>query len=650
MNYTQQNFKNGDVLNADELNKIENAILELVSNTNTLEGKANKAVINVKLTKDGISYQNPESTSWTKGEGTFSSFLTANSFKATQIETNKKLDSLTEFGNYIGSGEGVGTITNRPETGSSVFYLQVVKMLVDDSDPYIVQIYTVAPLGDVYYRYKNGSAGAWKKWVEITNVYHPIEEVETRDLNKFVNEKKWRCSDSAIIGNLQNKPIDITYPFELEVSRTKEGLVNQKYYIPSKGVIYNRSSIQGSSWSHWEKTSLNGDILSYNANSSTISNNSWRITRVGDLIIHNGSFYSKKDLDITLEKIIPSPETNPKVYSTPQKVIPLQMPIVGSRAVVFGSVGEGKGYIGSTLIKNNVNLCFQAHSPLNDLAYKDSSTFNNIYKIGAIGQRADPPSYSNLSLPVTDSSIKAQIKEIIKTYFDAREGGAKFKWGRNWFSNYYSYGTNGGPVIDNNGYRVLQCDAFVGLILMGQKYEDVYSNMGNGSTRNFATFFSNNLTDPALKWAFCNKKDETVEGKHSPIYENMVGCTSYNNFKMCYTGLQAWFFWNQQRVFFTNNFNNLATGDIVFIRKTSDSTKGFFDNITHMGILTADNGTIYINQVGTAMNDKGELGGDCALSKVPLRTYLNLTIHSPDTEFYFARPPYNERQARDNKV
>lgn len=644
MNYTQQNFKNGDVLNADELNKIENAVLELVNTTNVLEERTNKAVVNVKLTKDGVSYQNPGSENWVKGEGAFTSFLTANSFKAIQIERNKNLDSLTEFGNYIGSGDGVvDTITNRPETSSSVFYLQVVKMLVKSE--YIVQIYTVTSLGDVYYRYKNASAG-WKEWIEITNVYHPIEEVETRDLNLFVNKKKWKCSDSTTISNIKNKPIDITYPFELEVSRTKEGLVSQKYYIPSKGVIYNRSSIEGSDWKHWEKTSLNGDVLSYNAGSSTISNNPWRVTRVEDLIIHNGSFYSKRDLNITSEKIIPSPESNPKVYSTPQKVIPLQMPIVGSRAVVFGSVGEGKGYIGSTLIKNNVNLYFQAHSPLNDLAYTDPSS-NNVYKIGVIGQRADPP---NSIPPATDSSIKTKIKEIVNTYFEARKSGAKFKWGRNWFSNYYSYGTDGGPVIDNDGYRVLQCDAFVGLILMGQSYNDVYSNMGNGSTRNFATFFSNNLTDPALKWAFCNKKDETVKGEHDPIYENMVGCTSYNNFKMCYTGSQAWFFWNQKRVFSTNDFNNLATGDIIFIRKRSDSTKTFFDNITHMGILTVDNGIVYINQVGTKMDDKGNLGGDCALSRVPLRQYLNLTIHSPDTEFYFARPPYNERQARDNKV
>ena len=644
MSYTLQNFKNGDVLNAGELNKIENAILELEGTT----GELKKRTIGVKLAEDGIYYKNPGSENWTKGEGTFSSFLTANSFKATQIERNKDLNSLTEFGNYIGSGDDVGTIINRPETSSNVFYLQVVKMLVDD--PYIVQIYTVTPLGDVYYRYKNASTGTWKKWVEITNVYHPIEEVKTRDLNLFVNEKKWKCSDSTTISTIKNKPIDITYPFELEVSRAEEGVVNQKYYIPSKGVIYNRSSIKGNAWSHWEKTSLNGDVLSYNAMGSTISNNPWRITRVGDLIIHNGSFYSKRDLDITSEKIIPLPESNPKVYSTPQKVIPLQMPIVGSRSIVFGSVGEGKGYIGSTLIKNNVNLYFQAHSPLNDLVYENTS-LNNIYKIGIIGQRADPPS----SIPsATDSSIKTQIKEIVQTYFTARKNGAKFKWGYNWFSNYYSYatkeGTKEGPVIDNNGYRVLQCDAFVGLILMGQTYNDVYSNMGNGSTRNFATFFSNNLTEPALKWAFCNKKDETVEGKHDPIYENMVGCTSYNNFKMCYTGPQAWFFWNQQRVFSTNDFNNLATGDIIFIRKRSDSTNTFFDNVTHVGILTVDNGIVYINQVGTKMDDEGNLGGDCALSRVPLRTYLNLKIHSPDTEFYFARPPYNERQARDNIV
>ena len=643
MSYALQNFKNGDVLNAGELNKIENAILELEGTT----GELKKRTIGIKLSEDGIYYKNPGSTVWIKGEGTFSSFLIANSFKATQIERNKDLNSLTEFGNYIGSGDSIGTIKNRPETSSSVFYLQVVKMLIDSA--YTVQIYTVTPLGDVYYRYKNASTGTWKKWVEITNVYHPIEDTETRNLNQFVNEKKWKCSDSTIISNIQNKPLDITYPFELEVSRTKEGLVNQKYYIPSKGVIYNRSSIKGSNWSHWEKTSLNGDVLSYDAKSSAINNNPWRITRVGDLVIHNGSFYSKKDLNITSEKIIPSPESNPKVYSTPQKVIPLQMPIVGSRAIVFGSVGEGKGYIGSTLVKNNINLYFQVHSPLNDLAYKDSSTYNNIYKIGVIGQRADPPSFSNLNLPTTDSSIKTQIKEIVKTYFDARDSGAKFKWGSNWFSNYYSYGKDGEElVIDNEGYRVLQCDAFVGLILMGQTYNDVYSNMGNGSTRNFATFFSKNLTDSTRKWAFCNKKDETVGGKHDPIYENMVGCTSYNNFKVCFTGLQAWFFWNQQRVFSTNDFNNLATGDIIFIRKRSDSTNTFFDNVTHTGILTVDNGIVYINQIGTTMNDNGDLGGDCILSKIPLRKYLNLTIHSPDTEFYFARPPYNERQARDN--
>lgn len=640
MSYTQQNFKNGDVLNAENLVKIEEAIINLDDETSAL----GKRTISVKLSKDGIQYKNPGATDWTVGEGNFS-FLTPTSFKGTQIPANANLDNYTNFGNYIGSGDQVSTITNRPETASNLFYLQTVQMLLENQ--YMVQIYTVTPSGDMYYRYKNNT-NKWKKWSKIIDVYHPIEDVTTRDLNQFYSEKKWRCSDSIIIATIVNKPVEISYPFELEVARTEEGAICQNYRIPSKGICFTRICNKVSDWSQWEKTSLNGDICSYDAFSSTIENNPWRVTRIEDLIFHNGSFYTYRDLKITSNDIISTTKNNNTIYSSPVKTIPLQMPVEGSRATIFGSVNEGKGYIGSTLIKNKVQLQFQAHSPFNDLAYSNT-TLNNVYKIAIIGQRATPPNYTIAKFNATSSDIKSKIKDIVQTYFTARDNGAKFKWGTNWFSNYYSYeNKDDGLVIDSNDYRLLQCDSFVGCILMGQTYDDIYSGMGRNSTRNFATFFSEKNLTGDLQWAFCNKKNETSDNVHDPIYENMVACSSYNNFKICYSGLQAWFFWNQKRVFSTDDFNNLATGDIIFLRKKSDSSKTFFDNIIHLGILTVDNGIVYINQIGTKMDDTGKLGGDCALSRVPLKQYLNLTIHAPDMEYYFARPDYNNRQNRAN--
>lgn len=112
-------------------------------------------------------------------------------------------------------------------------------------------------------------------------------------------------------------------------------------------------------------------------------------------------------------------------------------------------------------------ISFKLVSMNKDLAYLVNADYpkkstDNMIRLQVIGEIATPRDISYMPKN-TKVEVKTKIANLIQTYFDARDNKTKpvtFAYGDNWFSN-----TGSNVVVNQYNQPVLQCDAFVGLIV-----------------------------------------------------------------------------------------------------------------------------------------------------------------------------------------
>lgn len=503
----------------------------------------------------------------------------------------------------------------------------------------------------------------------IIQMDHP-KPITVDDLDLVNDEGSYFTYDSEDAKNIKNRPKlsnnYASYPFNLKVNYLPRARIMQIYEIPSEAVVFARwKNLKDSGWKEWIRVSFDqsdGDsytsavtaikrIDSYVAGQETLTytyRNRWRITRVGNTIIETGKFLTYRDFKLTYNDIIAKKtDSGNTIYTFEDDVkIPLDFPISSDHVSIQGSVAEGIGLVCRTKLINNTMISFKLVSMNKDLAYLVNADYpkkstDNMIRLQVIGEIATPRNISYMPKN-TKVEVKTKIANLIQTYFDARDNKTKpvtFAYGDNWFSN-----TGSNVVVNQYNQPVLQCDAFVGLILMGQSYSDVYGNnwysdVSTGASA-FNQFFNDKkMTESNLNWSYCNKKVDDEK------YPNMVSCSAKFDERITYTGSQLFFFWNQKQIFETDKFEQLETGDLIFFTATRpNKSSRYFSNVIHVGIITINNGIPYINQVGNIMTDNGVLGSGSVLSRIELEKYLSMLNHRWDMSYCFARPNYDERE------
>lgn len=355
------------------------------------------------------------------------------------------------------------------------------------------------------------------------------------DLNKVVEPGVYFVDNSVDSSKVNNKPKltnqYLHYPFNLKVFCLDGYKITQLYEIPSESVLFSRwKTITSDHFNDWIKVS--SDNFGYDTYNSIVNvtykkekykgdeskeytySNSWRITRIKDTIIHSGRFLTYRDFNLDINSIVENTTKNGLVsYQFKDNIhVPLDFPISSKRTEIHGSIAEGIGQICNLKIINNTVLQFNVCSFNKDIAYPVNNSYpqnstDNIIRIQVTGQIDSPKSISYMPKN-TNQGIKQKIKDLIQSYFDARDNTVnpvKYKYGKNWFSNSSS------SVVLEDGCPVMQCDSFVGLILMGQMYSDVYNtewykNIPNSQSY-FSKYFESKLvSETNLKWAYCNRK------------------------------------------------------------------------------------------------------------------------------------------------
>lgn len=284
----------------------------------------------------------------------------------------------------------------------------------------------------------------------------------------------------------------------------------------------------------------------------------------------------------------------------PPKSVMLPMPII--EGVVTGGSDSTLGVIteqyvtGHYAIVHYAGMFFQT-----DIESPNTALFH----IRVVGRR--PTVKADPLYPVSEKGAEAVA--IARSYYNAKENGRHFAYG----SNFITYANNN--IVNNaNGSAKMECDTLIALCMLGIPYEQSpYAN----DTPNYRFEFENlNFNPNNYSWVLPWEYNEIVRRK------------------VTYTGLQCWYYWNNQLEF--SNASKLATGDIAIFR-TPNSSK-YFDNIAHTGIIEIVDNVPWMYHV----TDSNVTGSPLVFE--PLQTFLQRKqglYSSEDGTMYFARPNYD---------
>lgn len=277
------------------------------------------------------------------------------------------------------------------------------------------------------------------------------------------------------------------------------------------------------------------------------------------------------------------------------KILPLPLDYAG----IGGSVESYFGVMTNARVENKCTLIRK--TLLFDAAAGPQGSSRTVGTSTIVaGKHAIPP--ATPTYPVLPK--RQDVIQLADSYYQARIGGRKFKYGANAI-------TYAGSNVINDGYgnAMMECDTLVALVMMGIPYNlSPYADDTPSLTFDFTDLVDNpnNLTWP-LPWKF----NATL------------------NRKVTYTGGENWYFWNNQMVF--RDIANASSGDVVIFRKDLGI---YFDGIRHIGILNMVDGVPWIYHV------TGLSGVESPMMYEPLADVLARGDYDLETNVYFARPNY----------
>ena len=321
----------------------------------------------------------------------------------------------------------------------------------------------------------------------------------------------------------------------------------------------------------------------------------WNVESVKEAVTFSQGFVEKFNSEAMMVNDLPI------AYMSPILNRMLPMPIIDGS--IAGTIDSYKGVLTNANILNN---CLAKYSII--MFDKEagptgkSLTVRNGMQIE--GRRALAPKIPKYNiLPKRTEAVA-----IAESYYNARVNGRKFSYG----ANFVTYKNN---TVVNNGYgeAKMECDTLVALVMMGIPYGlSPYANETNSYNYNFTDIVENpNGYTWALPWKF----------------------NTILNRKVTYTGAELWWLWYNKMVY--NDFDNIASGDIVIFRK---NTSKYFDGITHIGIadVKIENGV----NVPYLYHVTGSNKVESPMMYEPLQNVIERGNYDKETEMYFARPNY----------
>ena len=255
---------------------------------------------------------------------------------------------------------------------------------------------------------------------------------------------------------------------------------------------------------------------------------------------------------------------------------------------------------------------------------------------------------SKVRVPVSDPTITpnatagAEIVAIAQTYIDARDNGRRFSYGPNFF---YS---NSNVINTGNGRARMECDTFVGMCLRGipygkspyvndtpdfeYPYNDLYTDVSGATIWQTNTAYSigDIVTFSGLsKYWKCIEAHTSgadfditkwrsiwIANPDNYAWSSSIGLHPADNLikrDIKYGGDVAMKGWRSNCIF--SNPLKVADGDVaVWCRRIhSETSSGVFaegdafDNVTHVGLVSVEDGIPYVYHVTVPTLTDGEV-------------------------------------------
>jgi len=273
---------------------------------------------------------------------------------------------------------------------------------------------------------------------------------------------------------------------------------------------------------------------------------------------------------------------------------PVRVPSLG------GSCSEASMYVGNTefLIANGAatGASYRIINP------DGGATITTTAWLSAMGTIATPPQTPTIEY---NNNGAAQAIAIAQSYVDAQKSGRQFKYGKNFF--YYGVDT----INDENGAAMMECDTFIGMVLRGIPYErSPFANL----TPDYMFSYSNMMLETNPNgFAWCDR-----------LIQNITDGT-YLHHDAKYAADYALMCWGIEGSIFSDA-EYAQTGDLVFWKRPEQSN--FFDNISHVAILSIEDGVRYVYEVTGQKESNG-------------RIVQKVKLEEKNTPAYFGRIDYS---------
>lgn len=190
------------------------------------------------------------------------------SFRGTLISEGTDFDGLTEIGRYYAqASSNPSSFVNAPE--KTVGLLIVLATYASNR---LFQLYITAN-NNVYHRFYNGSSwGEWTRAMSKTEIMVELNKMldlsfsgarmtATTNLNNLTDYGKYYCDTNAIAGDVENIPEAVTGTLLVMMSHAPTRIF--QIYLTATNRVYIRF-YNGSTWSEWNTSASQGDIVKYN--------------------------------------------------------------------------------------------------------------------------------------------------------------------------------------------------------------------------------------------------------------------------------------------------------------------------------------------------------------------------------------------------